>query len=103
MGPVFEISKKMKISALLCTVYSSVDAQRSEHSRPDEKALGDIKRYNDMHDIAVHIFNGAGKTFDERQYWTYGCHCFFLGDRPLSEMGMGNQLTPSTNLAKNTN
>merc|ERR1712210_274631 len=27
--------------------------------------------------------------FDERKYWAYGCHCYLLGDRPLTEMGTG--------------
>ena len=27
--------------------------------------------------------------FDERKYWTYGCHCLMLGDRPMSDMGKG--------------
>ena len=31
---------------------------------------------------------GVG-PFDERNLWAYGCHCQFLGDRPLSEMGVG--------------
>ena len=26
---------------------------------------------------------GSAK-FDERKYWAYGCHCFMLGDRPMS-------------------
>jgi len=28
-------------------------------------------------------------TFDERQYWTYGCNCLMLGDRPMSDPGLG--------------
>ena len=31
---------------------------------------------------------GVG-PFDKRNLWAYGCHCQFLGDRPLSEMGIG--------------
>ena len=27
--------------------------------------------------------------FDERKYWTYGCNCLMLGDRPLSQPGIG--------------
>ena len=42
-----------------------------------------------MKAIAEHIFEGGNDKFDEKQYWTYGCHCFFLGDRPLSDMGKG--------------
>jgi len=27
--------------------------------------------------------------FDERKYWTYGCNCLILGDRPMSDPGHG--------------
>jgi len=27
--------------------------------------------------------------FDERKYWTYGCQCLILGDRPMSDPGHG--------------
>merc|ERR1712113_1348690 len=27
--------------------------------------------------------------FDEKKMWAYGCHCMYLGDRPLSGMGSG--------------
>ena len=36
-----------------------------------------------------HIFSGSGAIYDEEKYWTYGCHCMLLGDRPLSSMGHG--------------
>ena len=29
------------------------------------------------------------KDFDERKYWAYGCNCMMLGDRPLSQPGLG--------------
>ena len=28
-------------------------------------------------------------NFDERKYWTYGCNCHILGDRPMSDPGYG--------------
>lgn len=28
-------------------------------------------------------------VFDERKYWTYGCNCLILGDRPMSDPGHG--------------
>jgi len=56
----------------------------------DEKQ---IRRYEDLKAIAKKAFSKAGFTgknkFDERKYWTYGCHCMMLGDRPMSEMGRG--------------
>ena len=33
--------------------------------------------------------NFYNNDFDERRYWTYGCHCLMLGDRPMSDMGKG--------------
>lgn len=53
----------------------------------------DVKRYDDLTAIAKKMFAKAGHTgknkFDERKYWTYGCHCLMLGDRPMSDMGRG--------------
>lgn len=52
-----------------------------------------IRRYADLKAIAKKAFGKAGfvgkNKFDERKYWTYGCHCLMLGDRPMSEMGRG--------------
>ena len=51
------------------------------------------RRYNDMEAIAVKYWKKQGQTgkdkFDERKYWAYGCHCYILGDRPMSQMGRG--------------
>lgn len=32
--------------------------------------------------------------FDERKYWTYGCQCLILGDRPMSDPGHGPPISP---------
>jgi hypothetical protein len=62
-------------------------------ARSGTRGIDDDRRYVDLHDIAKKIWakNGLkGKDrFDERKYWAYGCHCFLLGDRPMSEMGKG--------------
>lgn len=52
------------------------------------------RRYVDLKEMAIKLwakngFRGKKNGFDDRKYWTYGCHCFLLGDRPMSEMGMG--------------
>lgn len=51
------------------------------------------RRYEDLEDIASKYWRKRGETgknrFDERKYWAYGCHCFLLGDRPMSAMGAG--------------
>merc|ERR1719436_1258128 len=52
------------------------------------------RRYDDLEDIAVKYWRKQGLTgkqgFDEKKYWAYGCHCFILRDRPMSEMGKGS-------------
>merc|ERR1712086_222479 len=38
------------------------------------------RRYDDLESIAKKYWNKQGMTgknkFDDRKYWTYGCHCF---------------------------
>ena len=54
---------------------------------------GGERRYADLKAISEKLWKLSGHTgkdkFDERKYWAYGCHCYLLGDRPLSEMGSG--------------
>jgi hypothetical protein len=74
----------------------STDRQVAEGqvARSGTRGLDDERRYIDLHDIAKKIWKKAGyegkNRFDERKYWAYGCHCFLLGDRPMSEMGKGS-------------
>jgi len=42
------------------------------------------RRFSDFSSIGKHIFSVAGKVFDIRKYYGYGCNCFQLGDTPLS-------------------
>ena len=63
---------------------------RSKQTVPEE----DERRYNDLKDMAIKYWRkngGTGKNagFDDRKYWAYGCHCFLLGDRPMTEQGKG--------------
>ena len=61
------------------------------------------RRYADLKAIAAKLWKLNGHTgsnkFDERKYWAYGCHCYLLGDRPLSEMGTGAPKVRVVNLA----
>ena len=63
------------------------------------------RRYDDLESIAKKYWNKQGMTgknkFDDRKYWTYGCHCFLLGDRPMSEMGKGRPVDALDNKCKN--
>ena len=51
------------------------------------------RRYDDLEAIANKYWRKQGLTgkdkFDERKYWAYGCNCLILGDRPMSDPGMG--------------
>ena len=62
------------------------------------------RRYDDLHSIAKKWFVKQGMTgknrFDDRKYWTYGCHCMMLGDRPMSEMGKGRPIDALDNKCK---
>lgn len=52
------------------------------------------RRYADLTAMSLKLWSKNGfrgkDKFDERKYWTYGCHCLFLGDRPMSETGGGS-------------
>lgn len=43
------------------------------------------RRYFQLVDMMEHY----NPQFDEKKYWTYGCHCLILGDRPMSDPGHG--------------
>jgi len=43
------------------------------------------KRYFQLEDM----FLNYDPDFDTRKFWTYGCHCLMLGDRPMTDMGKG--------------
>ena len=62
------------------------------------------KRYDDLESMALKLFAKNGlkgrNKFDERKYWAYGCHCFILGDRPMTEMGYGRPVDALDNKCK---
>ena len=62
------------------------------------------RRYDDLENIAKKYWQKQGLTgknkFDDRKYWAYGCHCFMLGDRPMSEMGKGRPVDALDNKCK---
>jgi len=58
-------------------------ARHGRHRREVETTGN--RRYSQLMDMMSH-FN---PDFDERKYWTYGCNCLILGDRPMSDPGHG--------------
>lgn len=86
----------MKSKIICGALLSGVTAQRAFGSleRPegavaevDERTpqTNDERRYFQLTDM-MNYFN---PQFDERKYWTYGCNCLILGDRPMSDPGFG--------------
>lgn len=61
-----------------------------------EKAVDDAKRYFQLTEMMTHY----NPDFDERKYWSYGCHCFVIGDRPMSDMGHGVPIDPLDKVCK---
>lgn len=47
--------------------------------------LDSERRYSQLTEMMGHY----NSNFDERKYWTYGCQCLILGDRPMSDPGHG--------------
>lgn len=45
----------------------------------------DTKRYNQL----IKMMENYNPNFDDKKYWTYGCNCLMLGDRPMSDPGKG--------------
>jgi len=72
----------MKLSISMFALASASSVSRVRKARQVDQGP---RRYSQLMD---HM-NYYNNDFDERQYWTYGCHCFFLGDRPMSDMGKG--------------
>jgi len=65
-------------------LFGAVNSQRpgvQMLERPD----GGERRYFQLVDMMTHY----NPEFDERKYWTYGCQCLVLGDRPMSDPGKG--------------
>jgi len=68
---------KMKIFAL--TAASVV------YSKGVLDSLENERRYNQLVEM-MELYNGQ---FNPQKFWTYGCNCLMLGDRPMSDPGRG--------------
>jgi hypothetical protein len=74
---------KLSVVVTIAAVAAEKNVSRHRLRRQDEREVA--KRYSQLIDQMA-LYNSE---FDERKYWTYGCHCLMLGDRPMSEMGRG--------------
>ena len=74
-------------------VWQGEGAENQRGLNPRGLGGDDDRRYDDLKNMARKLWAKNGFTgrnkFDERKYWAYGCHCFILGDRPMTEMGWG--------------
>ena len=75
------------LSALSGSVFSAVTPYRGKGPKAPKE--GDDRRYFQLEDMAERWFEFNGQKWDDKKYWDYGCHCILLGDRPLSELGVG--------------
>ena len=68
----------MKLS-IFAIVAASASAKNSVRNRRqnDDRNSGE-KRYSQL----IDQMSAYNNDFDERQYWTYGCHCLMLGKYP---------------------
>ena len=81
--------KKMKFSALFTIALAQEESstngtELAERGRVPTQEQGS-KRYSQL----VEMMGNYNAAFDERKYWTYGCNCLILGDRPMSDPGHG--------------
>jgi len=60
------------------------------------KNLDGEKRYAQLYDMML----SQNSQFDERKYWTYGCNCLMLGDRPMSQPGKGRPVDELDSVCK---
>merc|ERR1712227_1184232 len=80
-----EIIWKMKINLFFAASAFANDGSGIEDNQWYEK--GEIVDADSPLSTGLVAKNGlTGKNkFDHRNYWGYGCHCFHLGDRPMTD------------------
>ena len=98
-----DVISRMKLTALLIASASAFEDDQWIGPDAEPTGLGGRmggdraldpsgeRRYEDLKKIAKIYWRkqNTGETFDEKDYWAYGCHCFMLGDRAMSEPGSG--------------
>lgn len=73
-----------KIYSLLL-VGNGVLASRKNKQNIERTSERTERRYAQL----IEMMKNYNELFDERTYWTYGCNCLILGDRPMSDPGYG--------------
>lgn len=75
----------MKYTAGLLAAFATAEPLLNRHPRQSGGPMDQERRYSQLTDM-MNFYNA---DFDERKYWTYGCQCLILGDRPMSDPGHG--------------
>jgi len=75
----------MKTGIISMAILAGAEPVANRSARDVRNEEKGEKRYAQLADM-MHYFNN---DFDERKYWTYGCNCLMLGDRPMSDPGLG--------------
>lgn len=75
----------MKYTAGILALLGSSSAEPVLNRQTRQTGPDQERRYNQLTDMMNHY----NPNFDERKYWTYGCNCLILGDRPMSDPGHG--------------
>ncbi|CAG5113740.1 Oidioi.mRNA.OKI2018_I69.chr2.g7830.t1.cds [Oikopleura dioica] len=84
----------MKFSAASLTAF--VSAQRGFDPTESERVDNSVRRYFQLTTMMEHV----NPEFDEKKYWTYGCNCLVLGDRPMSDPGKGQPVDELDSVCK---
>lgn len=79
---------KLAVFIIASGFAKQTSATKVGRARRQDSDADDQRRYSQLID-QMSTYN---PQFDERKYWTYGCHCLMLGDRPMSEMGRGTPM-----------
>ena len=89
-----DLFEKMKVSwEFLKTEQTAV--ARGQRGN-DEDRVQASKRYFQLTDM----MENYNPNFDERKYWAYGCNCLILGDRPMSDPGLGRPVDELDSVCK---
>merc|ERR1712025_1181954 len=77
---IININQTMKASIVLAETLEASRIARQTFQGADV-----TRRYFQLTEMMKH----HNMDFDERKYWSYGCNCLILGDRPMSDPGHG--------------
>lgn len=78
----------MKFLSTALTATLGINLSHNRQPRAGTREIGfesTDRRYAQL----TEMMTTYNPLFDERKFWTYGCNCLLLGDRPMSDPGLG--------------